>query len=112
MSKCTPKTCNLEIPHSVIDRRYVDGKDTLKNFPGHYVTVREEGSATYHVTHPGINCLPNATLVAPGLLYRDGFDPDLAPEYKNTRVLDFSNNREYIYDYAGDVRFVTLQEVA
>ena len=101
----------LKIPHAVIDQRYVDGKDMLRKYPGSYVSVREEGGATYHVTNPGINAFPNAVLVAEGRLYKDGFNPATAPTYKNTRIIDFANNREYIYDFGGDVRYITLQEV-
>lgn len=111
------KSCTVDltkipdIPHAVIDKRYVKGKDMLRKYPGHYVSVREEGGATYHVSKPGVNCLPNAVLVAEGKLFRDGFNPASAPSYKNTRILDFSNNREYVYDYDGDVRYTELLEV-
>lgn len=101
-----------EIPHAVIDARYVDGKDVLRKYPGHYVSVRQEGGATYHVSKPGYNCLPNAVLVAEGKLYKDGFDPTTAPAYKNTQIFDFLGNVMYIYDHDGDVRKITLQEVA
>jgi len=97
-----------EIPHVLIDERWTDGKDMTRKYPGHYVTVRQEGGATYHVSKPGPNCLPTAVLVAEGRLYRDGYDPLHAPKYKNTRVLDFFNNREYIYDGKGDYRIVNL----
>lgn len=109
---CNTKHGWAEIPHAVIDKRYANGKDLLHKYPGQYVTVREEGGATYHVSNPGINCLPNAVLVAEGKIYRDGFNPATAPDYKNARIVDFANNREYIYDHLGDVRYITLQEVA
>lgn len=112
MGQCNTGNCYHDIPHSVVDERYVDGKDQLRKYPGHYVSVRQEGGATYHVTNPGLNGLPNAVLVAEGKVYKDGFDPASAPEYRNVRVIDFSNNREYIYDYGGDVRYVDLQGVA
>lgn len=108
---CSNKRSKCDIPHAVIDQRYVNGKDMLRKYPGQYVTVREEGGATYHINNPGINSLPNAVLVAEGRLYKDGFNPSIAPSYKNTRVIDFLNNREYIYDFAGDVRYIDLQGV-
>lgn len=111
MSCCTNKGASCGPQHAVIDVRYVDGKDMLRKYPNHYVSVREEGGATYHVSSAGVNCMPNAVLVAEGKVYKDGFNPASAPSYKNTRVIDFANNREYIYDFDGDVRFVELQEV-
>ena len=101
-----------EIPHAVIDTRYENGKDLLRKYPGHYVTVRDELGAVYHVSKPGLNCLASSVRVAEGVLYKDGFDPESAPAYKNGRVLDFLNNKEYIYDYNGDVRVATIGEVA
>lgn len=111
MAECHPTHKIAEIPHAVIDERYSNGKDMLRKYPGYYVSVREEGGATYHVSNPGVNCLPNVVLVAEGRVYRDGFLPASAPAYKNTRVIDFANNREYIYDFNGDVRYIELQEV-
>lgn len=101
-----------DIPHVLIDKRWKDGKDLLHKYPGHYVSVREEGGATYHVSKPGPNCLPNSVLVAEGRVYRDGFNPATAPDYKNTKVIDFLNNVIYVYDHKGDKRKITLQEVA
>lgn len=100
-----------DIPHVVVDAHYENGKDVLRKYPGAYVSVREEGGATYHVSLPGPNCLPNAVRVSEGRLYRDGFDPSTAPTYKNTQVIDFHNNLMYIYDYDGNVRKITLQAV-
>lgn len=108
---CNSSKNRCDIPHAVIDQRYVNGKDMLRKYPGHYVTVREEGGATYHINTPGINSLPNAVLVAEGRLYKDGFNPATAPSYKNTRIIDFLNNKEYIYDFAGDIRSIDLQGV-
>lgn len=101
-----------DIPHAVIDKRFVDGKDMLRKYPGHYVTVREEGGATYHMSKPGANCIPSSVLVAEGRVFKDGFTLGDPYNYKNTQVIDFANNTLYIYDVNGDVRMVHLSEVA
>ena len=100
-----------DIPHVVIDSRFYDGRDMLRKYPGHYVTVRDEGGAVYHVSKPKANCLPNSVKVSNGFFEREGFDPTNSLPYKNTTVLDFLNNAMFIYDSNGDVRKVTLTEV-
>lgn len=93
-----------DIPHVLIDKHYVDGKDQLRKYPGHYVTVREEAGATYHVSKPGLNCLPSAVLVAEGRLFKDGFEPDKNQNYKNARIIDFANGFEYVYNSLGQYK--------
>ena len=101
-----------DIPHAVIDARFHDGRDMLRKYPGHYVTVREEAGAVYHVSKPEPNCLPSVVKVSNGLVERDNFDVINRPPYKNATVLDFLTNSMYIYDSNGDVRKVTLSEVS
>lgn len=100
-----------DIPHAVIDSRFHDGKDMLRRYPGHYVTVRNEGGSVYHVSKPQPNCLPTSVRVSNGFFERDGFDPINSVPYKNTTVIDFLNNLMYIYNSEGDVRQITLEEV-
>lgn len=100
-----------DIPHAVIDSRFFNGKDMLRKYPGHYVTVRDEGGAVYHVSKPKANCLPTSVKVSNGFFERDGFDPINTDPYKNTTVLDFLENVMYVYDSEGDIRKITLEEV-
>lgn len=100
-----------DIPHAVIDTRFVDGRDMLRKYPGHYVTVRDEAGSVYHVSKPGPNCLPSAVLVSRGVVERENFDVVNRPPYKNATVLDFLNNVMYVYDSNKDVRKITLEEV-
>lgn len=100
-----------DIPHAVIDSHFHDGRDMLRKYPGHYVTVRDEGGAVYHVSKPAANCLPSAVRVSNGVVERENFDVINRPPYKNATVLDFLANAMYIYDSNGDVRKVTLEEV-
>lgn len=110
-----PRDCIIDpkhiadIPHATIDERYVDGKDMLRKFPGHYVVVRRE-HATYHVSKPGFNCLPDVVLVSSTPIYKDGYDPDTMANYRNNTVYDFLNNKAYVFDYNGDYRIITLTE--
>ena len=111
-TSCTVDLGNVaDIPHAVIDTRFENGKDMLHKYPGHYVSVRDEGGAVYHVSKPGPNCLASSVRVSNGLFERDNFDPNHGNKYKNTVVLDFLNNLMYIYNHEGDVRRVTLAEV-
>ena len=98
----------LDIPHTVIDTRYQNGKDLLRKYPGHYVTVRDEASAVYHVSKPGPNCLPNATKVKEGILYKDNFDHTRGVKYREAMIYDFLNSKLYVYDHNGDKRVITL----
>lgn len=93
--------------HAFIDARIVDGKDQLRKYPGHYVTVRQEGGAVYHVSKPGPNCLSSSVLIRRGTLFQDGFNPTAIP-YTNTDVYDFVNNKMYVFDMTGDYRVITL----
>lgn len=112
-----PNNCGLDlckipdIPHAVIDTRYEDGKDLLRKYPGHYVTVRDE-NAVYHVSKPGLNCLPNAVPVSRNPIYRDNYDLNRDKKYKQNTVYDFLNKKAYVFDPEGDVRVITLQEAA
>lgn len=97
-----------DIPHAVVDTRYQNGKDLLRKYPGHYVVVRDEAGAVYHVSKPGPNCLPNAVKVKEGVLYKDNFNPDLGVKYREAKIFDFVNNKLYVYDHDGDRRVITL----
>ena len=99
-----------DIPHVSIDTRFVGGKDQLRCFPGHYVSVRDE-NATYHVSHPGFNCLPNALVVARTSIYRDNYDPETMARFRNNFVFDFLNNKAFVFDNNADYRVWDLQEV-
>lgn len=99
-----------DIPHAVIDTRYQNGKDLLRKYPGHYVVVRDEASAVYHVSKPGPNCLPNVVKVKEGIMYKDNFDASRT-KYKEAMVYDFFAGKLYVYDHEGDVRSITLSEV-
>lgn len=96
-----------DIPHAVLDTRYQNGKDLLRKYPGHYVVVRDEAGAVYHVSKPGPNCLPNAVKVQPGMMYKDNFDAD-RHNYREAFIFDFLNNKLYVYDHEGDKRVITL----
>ena len=54
-----------EIPHAVIDTRYENGKDLLRKYPGHYVTVRDELGAVYHVSKRGSSIKTDSTQSLP-----------------------------------------------
>lgn len=105
--------CNIDykdicdVPHAVIDKHFVDGKDQTRKFPGYYVSVREEAGAVYHVSRPGPNCLSSAVLVSAGVMFIDGYNPNTRP-FKSATVYDFLNNKAYIFDPKGDFRTITL----
>lgn len=108
-----PAACGIDpclipdIPHAVIDTRYENGKDLLRKYPGAYVVVRDE-NATYHVSKPGYNCLPNAVPVSRTPIFRDNYDLAHDKHYKQNTVYDFLNNKAYVFDPEGDVRVIAL----
>ena len=75
----------LDIPHTLVDTRFVDGKDVTKNFPGYYVEVRDENA-----------------------IYRENYDPKNMMRYRNNVVYDFSANKMYIFDFNKNYRTVDL----
>ena len=111
MDKCS---CNaaapiLEIPHTVVDTRFVDGKDITKNFPGYYVEVRDENTI-YHVSTPKAGCVLNSLPVARLPIYRENYDPTTMATYRNTVVFDFAANKMFIFDFNKNYRTVDLTE--
>mgnify|MGYP003588715850 CR=1 FL=1 len=97
----------LDIPHTLVDTRFVDGKDVTKNFPGYYVEVRDE-NAIYHVNTPKDGCVPTSLCVAKLALYRENYDPKNMMRYRNNVVYDFSANKMYIFDFNKNYRTVDL----
>ena len=97
----------LDIPHTLVDTRFVDGKDVTKNFPGYYVEVRDE-NAIYHVNTPKDGCVPTSLCVAKLALYRENYDPKNMMRYRNNVVYDFSANKMYIFDCNKNYRTVDL----
>lgn len=109
---CNMDLCKLpDIPHQVIETRYEDGKDLLRKYPGSYVTVRDENTV-YHVSKPGLNCLPNAVPVSSMPIFRDNYDLAHDRRYKMNTVYDFLNNKAYVFDHMGDVRVIALTEAS
>lgn len=111
MDKCS---CNaaapiLEIPHTVVDTRFVDGKDITKNYPGYYVEVRDENTI-YHVSTPKAGCILNSLPVARLPIYKENYDPTTMATYRNTVVFDFSQNKMFIFDFNKNYRVVTLTD--
>ena len=70
-----------DIPHTVVDTRFVDGKDITKNFPGYYVEVRDENTV-YHVSTPKGGCVLNSLPVARLPLYKENYDPTTMARYR------------------------------
>lgn len=113
MDKCS---CNaaapiLDIPHTVIDTRFVGGKDITKDFPGYYVEVRDENTI-YHVSTPSGGCILNSLPVARLPIYKENYDPDTMARYRNTMVIDFAANKMFIFDFNKNYRTVSLTEEA
>lgn len=107
-------TCNCDlaapiqnIPHTVVDTRFVDGKDVTKKYPGYYVEVRDENTV-YHVTMPQGGCLLNSLPVARLPLYIENYDPINMKKYRNTVVFDFTQNKMFIFDFNKEYRVVEL----
>ena len=96
-----------DIPHTVVDTRFVDGKDITKNFPGYYVEVRDENTV-YHVSTPKGGCVLNSLPVARLPLYKENYDPKTMARYRNTVVFDFSKNKMFIFDFNKNYRTVDL----
>lgn len=99
----------LDIPHTLVDTRFVDGKDVTKCYPGYYVEVRDE-NAIYHVNTPKDGCVPTSLCVAKLPIYRDNYDPNLMARYRNNAVYDFTANLMYIFDFNKNYRVVTLED--
>lgn len=97
----------LNIPHTVVDTRFVDGKDVTKKYPGYYVEVRDENTV-YHVSTPKNGCMLNSLPVARLPLYIDNYDPINMKTYRNTIVFDFTMNKMFIFDFNKDYRVVNL----
>lgn len=99
------------IPHTVVDTRFVDGKDQTKNFPGYYVEVRDENTV-YHVSQPKEGCVINSLAVARLPIYKENYSPTTMNTYRNTVVFDFAQNKMFIFDFNKNYRVVNLTEVA
>lgn len=109
MDNCS---CNLaapiqNIPHTVVDTRFVDGKDVTKKFPGYYVEVRDENTI-YHVSTPAGGCILNSLPVARLPIFKENYDPTTMATYRNTTVFDFAQNKMFIFDFNKNYRTVTL----
>ena len=98
-----------DIPHTLVDTRFVDGKDITKNFPGYYVEVRDENTI-YHVSTPRNGCVINSLAVARLPIYKENYDPTTMATYRNNTVFDFAANKAYIFDFNKNYRTVTLTE--
>ena len=109
--KCNAAAPICNIPHTVVDTRFVDGKDITKNFPGYYVDVRDE-NAIYHVSQPKDGCIINSLVVARLPIYKDNYDPKTMATYRNNVVFDFTANKMFVFDYNKNYRVVALQEEA
>lgn len=99
------------IPHTLIDTRFVDGKDMTKKFPGYYVEVRDENTI-YHVTVPAHGCVANSLAVARMPIYKENYDPKTMEVYRNNVVYDFAKNKAYIFNFNKEYRVVTLVKEA
>lgn len=108
--------CNMavpihDIPHTMIDTRFVDGKDRTKEFPGFYVEVRDENTI-YHVSIPKEGCVASSLAVAHLPIYKENYDPENMSRYRNNVVYDFTNNKAYVFDFNKNYRVITLTEEA
>lgn len=101
----------LDIPHTLVDTRFVDGKDVTKNFPGYYVEVRDE-NAIYHVNTPKDGCVPTSLCVAKLPIYKENYDPSCMSHYRNNTLFDFSANKMYVFDFSKNYRVINLTEAA
>ena len=100
-----------DIPHTMIDTRFVDGKDRTKEFPGYYVEVRDENTI-YHVSLPVNGCIVSSLAVAHLPIYKDNYNPEVGPKYRNNVVYDFTQNKAFVFDFNKNYRVITLQEEA
>lgn len=101
----------LEIPHTVIDTRFDNGKDLTKQYPGYYVEVRDENTI-YHVSTPKGGCILTSLAVARLPIYKENYDPKHMATYRNTTVIDFAQNKMFIFDFNKNYRVVALTEEA
>ena len=97
----------LEIPHTVVDTRFVDGKDVTKKYPGYYVEVRDENTV-YHVSTPKGGCVINSLPIARVPIFKDNYNPSTMATYRNNVVIDFTQNKVYIFDFNKNYRIVYL----
>lgn len=109
IDSCTCGGPFKDIPHTLIDTRFVNGKDMTKNFPGYYVEVRDENTV-YHVSTPTSGCVANSMAVARLPIYKENYDPKTMATYRNNTVYDFLNNKEYIFDFNKNYRVVDLRK--
>lgn len=111
MDNCSCKLAApiLEIPHTVVDTRFVDGKDITKNFPGYYVEVRDENTI-YHVSTPKGGCILNSLPVARLPIFKENYDPETMAKYRNSIVIDFAQNKLFIFDFNKNYRTVDLTD--
>ena len=100
----------LDIPHTLVDTRFVGGKDVTKDFPGYYVEVRDENTI-YHVSAPHRGCIANSLAVARLPIFKENYNPSTMARYRNNTVYDFANNKAYIFDFNKNYRTVNLTEV-
>lgn len=109
MDNCSCKVAApiLDIPHTVVDTRFVEGKDITKDFPGYYVEVRDENTI-YHVSTPAGGCVLNSLPVARLPIFKENYNPNTMPRYRNTVVFDFSQNKMFIFDFNKNYRTVDL----
>ena len=98
------------IPHTVIDTRFVDGKDETKKYAGYYVEVRDENTI-YHVTTPAGGCMLNSLPVARLPIFKEDYDPTTMATYRNAVVFDFAQNKMFIFDFNKNYRTVDLTAV-
>lgn len=106
---CHAAVPTADIPHTLIDTRFVDGRDATKDFPGFYVEVRDENTV-YHVSTPRNGCIVNSLAVARLPIYKDNYDPTTMATYRNNTVFDFAANKAYIFDFNKNYRTVELTE--
>lgn len=99
----------MEIPHTVVDTRFVDGKDATKNYPGYYVEVRDENTI-YHVTTPHNGCILSSLAVARLPIYKENYDPEAMPTYRNNVVFDFARNKMFVFDFNKNYRVINMTE--
>lgn len=109
MDNCSCNTAApiLEIPHTVVNTRFVDGKDITKNYPGYYVEVRDENTI-YHVSTPKNGCVINSLAVARLPIYKENYDPNTMAVYRNNTVYDFAQNKAFVFDFNKNYRTVDL----
>lgn len=107
-NSCHAAVPALDIPHTLIDTRFVDGRDVTKDYPGFYVEVRDENTV-YHVSTPRNGCIVNSLAVARLPIYKDNYNPATMATYRNNTVFDFVANKAYIFDFNKNYRTVSLE---